>query len=710
MTRFEIKKPGIFKSRFTLKIILLTILPIILISLFSVSTIFQKINELNKNVSTISSETLHSTYAEMITDKNKDIKDKVMLRLDGVLNELNSLRAGSQKLIDHNGSFTSEKGFDSFSWVNKHMVYNKKKNWSNLSKNEFDVSISVWGYLHNKDGSIKQNTRNYISLMSPIMPLMQTVGKNGVKKGWFYVIGPKETPVMIMTPWAQMPEIFDRAYPGHNQHNWWDFFFPGIVESWQGWASGINGVSKNPRDQVTLTPLYEDAGGTGLMVTMFSPLWNKDRTKNFGAAAVDYNLDDITKMIQNEHVGKTGFTFIVQNNGDILDATKDTTKKLELVQNKSLNSGVTVSYFNLKKSKIDALVKLADQFNDDGSSRIVKFANNQGEKYLLVYDKLMDYNLWDNHKILRDKLFIVSIIPDSEISVIQNNIHKEITRLSNETLLFLVGFFLLFALISIICSLWFALQNTRQIRLLSQGLTQVGKKRYNASIDVISKDELGNLAETFNDMTGEISKAYSKLEHYALDLEEKVKERTIYLEEANSRLQQLSQIDGLTKIYNRRHFDIEVDKTWRAYLRLKHPISIIMIDIDYFKKFNDNYGHPEGDKCLCSVASTLKNQLNRSSDIVARYGGEEFIVVACIDKDAALKLADKMRLAIRALSIEHQLSEKKIVTISLGVATTIPTLDKDIAKLIKAADNALYKSKQKGRDAVSTGEYGNEGN
>lgn len=192
-----------------------------------------------------------------------------------------------------------------------------------------------------------------------------------------------------------------------------------------------------------------------------------------------------------------------------------------------------------------------------------------------------------------------------------------------------------------------------------------------------------------------------KLESYTVELEHKVKERTVHLEEANQKLELLSQIDGLTQIYNRRYFDVEIERIWNEYARLNHPIAIIFIDIDYFKNYNDCFGHQEGDACLYSVASALQKQLNRSSDMLARYGGEEFVVVTCTDIDHAYKIAEKMRVSVKALHIEHPLSEKKIVTISLGVASIVPTQANVVTELIKAADMALYESKQNGRDLVS---------
>jgi sigma-B regulation protein RsbU (phosphoserine phosphatase) len=690
-----------------MKIVLLTIIPILLLSTFSILLLVKKINELNSSTAEISINTLHAVYGKMITDNNRDIKEKVILRMDSVLNELNILRAEAQRLIDHSAESPLERNVEYDPWIKEKMVYNLEKHWSNLADNEFNISMSVWGYLHNNDGSFNKKTIAYVSMMAPVKKIMQSIGENGTEKGWFYVTGPKDAPVMIMNPWAQMPKIFDDMYPGHNENNWWDFFFPGMIESWEKWVP-FGSKSKNEKNsQITITPLYKDAGGTGLMVTIFAPLWNKERTKNFGAAAVDYNIKNITNIVKEERVGADGFTFLLQSNGDILDATPDLIKKLELSQRQEVGTGVEVASFNLKKSKIKELAAGAGDVQNISRSKVMEFTDSQGEKFLLAAEELMDYNLWDNktNSIIRDKLYIISIIPQTEVIYIQSKIHNEIAKLSRETLIFLSNVSLLLALISILFAGWYALQSTKQIRAIATGINQVEEKNYAASIEVMSQDELGSLAITFNHMTGEISKAYRGLEKYALELEQKVQERTAHLEEANRKLEELSQIDGLTKIHNRRYFDEKIEEVWREYSRLKHPISIIMIDVDNFKKFNDYYGHQQGDVCLCAVASAIKDQLKRSSDSIARYGGEEFIVIACIDADDASILAEKMRLAVKLLAIEHKSSEGNIVTISLGVASTVPAQDKEINKLVKAADVALYTSKQKGKDMTTVKEY-----
>ena len=188
-------------------------------------------------------------------------------------------------------------------------------------------------------------------------------------------------------------------------------------------------------------------------------------------------------------------------------------------------------------------------------------------------------------------------------------------------------------------------------------------------------------------------------------LEQKVEERTFQLQQANQKLERLSQIDGLTKIYNRRYFDIHLDMMWREHMRNGLPLSIIMLDIDYFKKYNDTYGHQAGDECLCTVTRAIEGSLHRSSDFLARYGGEEFVVITKDDINGSQMLAEKLRHAVEALYLEHSKSSMEFVTISLGVASIIPTKISALTDLIKIADKALYDSKNRGRNRVSIGKF-----
>lgn len=181
---------------------------------------------------------------------------------------------------------------------------------------------------------------------------------------------------------------------------------------------------------------------------------------------------------------------------------------------------------------------------------------------------------------------------------------------------------------------------------------------------------------------------------------EELKELHIELEQKNKELEKLSCIDGLTGISNRRHFDTYIAQEWLRALREKSETSLILVDIDYFKPFNDNYGHQAGDECLRKVARCLDGVLHRPGDMAARYGGEEFVLLLPFtDTRGAVKIAEQMREAIRELAISHGHSGvADRLTVSMGVASTVPSEKSNPADLINEADKALYKAKEQGRD------------
>lgn len=177
------------------------------------------------------------------------------------------------------------------------------------------------------------------------------------------------------------------------------------------------------------------------------------------------------------------------------------------------------------------------------------------------------------------------------------------------------------------------------------------------------------------------------------------KNMELELQEANQQLQALVNVDGLTRIANRRRFDTYLSVEWQRHCRAEQSLALVLIDIDYFKPYNDHYGHQKGDDCLIEVAQTLTKEVKRVTDLVARYGGEEFaIILPTTDLPEALAMAEKMRAAIASLAIPHIGSEMGIVTISLGVSCLIPTPNNSQEILITQADQALYSAKFLGRN------------
>jgi diguanylate cyclase (GGDEF)-like protein len=187
------------------------------------------------------------------------------------------------------------------------------------------------------------------------------------------------------------------------------------------------------------------------------------------------------------------------------------------------------------------------------------------------------------------------------------------------------------------------------------------------------------------------------------ETENRLLQRTQELEIANQKLAKLSFTDGLTGIANRRHFDEMLDFEWERAKRQNQILALGLLDVDWFKKYNDCYGHQMGDECLKQVAKVLTENVSRTGDLVARYGGEEFVfVLSATDGDTALRIAQKICLAFEKLELPHELSDFNFVSVSIGVAAIVPSENFQTKDLIQRADKALYIAKKQGRNQAVT--------
>ena len=187
---------------------------------------------------------------------------------------------------------------------------------------------------------------------------------------------------------------------------------------------------------------------------------------------------------------------------------------------------------------------------------------------------------------------------------------------------------------------------------------------------------------------------------YIIDIT-RIKTAEFELIEANRKLQALSRTDGLTGLANRRHFDEILKNEWARFKRTNKPFSLIMLDIDFFKNYNDRYGHQMGDECLKAIAEVLKNSARRAGDLAARYGGEEFVIIAFdTDLSEAQEMAESIRLSVESLNIKNEDTPFGKVTVSLGVSTISWNEYPDKEHLLKAADAALYQAKAEQRNCV----------
>jgi diguanylate cyclase (GGDEF)-like protein len=206
------------------------------------------------------------------------------------------------------------------------------------------------------------------------------------------------------------------------------------------------------------------------------------------------------------------------------------------------------------------------------------------------------------------------------------------------------------------------------------------------------------LAEYYQTLQQEVEARTRELE---LEIAER-KFTEAALQAANLELQKLAIIDSLTQVANRRWFDEYLTQEWRRMTREKQPLSLILCDIDFFKHYNDTYGHQAGDECLIQVAKAITAAAKRPGDLVARYGGEEFaVILPNTPPQGGVRVAEEIQAIVKQMQLPHPDSQvSQCITLSLGIAGTIPTLDLNANILVTAADRALYRAKKEGRDRL----------
>jgi len=401
------------------------------------------------------------------------------------------------------------------------------------------------------------------------------------------------------------------------------------------------------------------------MIILSSPIYaNRDKQVT---AVIHWNINiekfvDITKRLSQDNE----VVFIVDNSGRIL-AHPDPHMTAE---RRNMNNRAFV------QKGLAGEQGTMEYIDDNNQRKLVYFMPDEMTGWLVCYEIPYEV-LMEHQRKIRDTTLIVMVV--------------------SCLLVVFIGVFMANFVVRPILAL------VRKVEGISQG-------NFTERIKMSYSDEIGELALKFNimaesldAMNGLHAKVEAELRQARDELEIKVEQRTSELTQLNEELQRISLSDGLTGIANRRYFDEYLEREWQRAKKQKTSLALIMLDIDFFKAYNDTYGHLAGDQCLKTIAKTLENRSGQSIDVVARYGGEEFAVILPeADEQEAMVEAELLRLNIEKLGIEHKKSLLTgVVTISVGVAVAIPSQEDTMLTIIHAADQALYNSKKKGRNQVS---------
>jgi diguanylate cyclase (GGDEF)-like protein len=422
----------------------------------------------------------------------------------------------------------------------------------------------------------------------------------------------------------------------------------------------INTVEKK---DINFSPIYSHFVFKEPTITASIPIYEEDTL--IGVFGVDFLMTWLGETLSKLPIGEHGQIFIVDDQQQLVAST--TGEDIFTVEdNQSKNI--------LAKNSINSVTKEVIINSEVQISKESYSLSIQGEKYLIGVDHYTKNGIaWDIYTVLQRNDFLRSM---------------------NRTLVNALMIIMLLSILFIILIYHITKKIVTPIIKLNESAKKLSGGTYHEVLVKNRKDEVGELAQSFNHMGMKLS---SLVNH----LEDEVIARTNELEAKNQILQRMTYIDDLSQISNRRKFNEYIYPAVEGAIQSNQPIGLLMIDIDYFKKYNDLYGHIVGDDCIRMIGSVLKQIVTNNYDLAARYGGEEFVVVLNNTSFEEVKnTANKIHQMIEGLNIKHEASDWGIVTVSIGVVYGIVTSMQSATQVITLADDALYRAKDKGRNLI----------
>jgi diguanylate cyclase (GGDEF)-like protein len=389
-----------------------------------------------------------------------------------------------------------------------------------------------------------------------------------------------------------------------------------------------------------------------------------------GVCATDIILsEELNAFLRNLKISETGIAFILEPSGAIIASS--TSEPITSGSGENTKLLAAQDSANPLIQKATAYLTETYQSLEGVTSDQKMFYLEGGRQYLEVVRFEDKYGLdW----------IVVLVVPEADFM-------EQIHRNTQITVLFCLLALLLTIMIGFLITQWL----TRPLIELNATAQDIAKGEWNKTVALDRGDVIGDLARSLSTMAQQLKESFSTLE-------QRIEERTTELIQLNRELQKQAQIDGLTQVANRRYFDHYLAQEWQKLSLKKQPLALLLCDVDYFKLYNDTYGHQAGDRCLQKIAQVLTDSVHAASDLVARYGGEEFVIILSnTDQEGALVVAKRIFQLLSDLEIPHRTSDKHCVTLSMGIAAIYPTSSSSPRALVMATDLALYTAKAQGR-------------
>lgn len=450
--------------------------------------------------------------------------ERTDLLFDRYHSEVNSLAGSMQTLIDHpelqtaigdvleaDRSFTSP------------LQYNAEGNWWQNGPPEASA-VTVWGYLLDGDRNPLPNVMKDVHDSAAFNIFGPSAMNAGPPKLQMYYIGPRASPILRSTPFTDQGKVFDEVYPGHNETNWWDFFWPDLYENWQSW---IPNPSARPVDsQITMLSPYLDGVTGKIIVSFIQPLLTQDRRDINGVVGVDLTLDQMDEIVRSVKIAETGFAFLSTSAGNILAVTEAGQQTLGVTTDNSQGFDRT-----LARSTQPALASLAmPQDANTVMTRLILNENGQDVPYVALLKQLRPTNLYSGSgPVTREVLSLAFMVPEREIYASLLSAQEEISDATRSILFWQIATVLL--CLMIVLGAVFAISGriTAGLSALADAARRLQAKDYSVRVNIPTRDEVGAVGIAFNKMAEEIS-------YHTENLEQLVEARTQQLEAANQEI------------------------------------------------------------------------------------------------------------------------------------------------------------------------------
>jgi diguanylate cyclase (GGDEF)-like protein len=487
-----------------------------------------------------------------------------------------------------------------------------------------------------------------------------------------------------------------------------------LCHDWAAWDDTYDFIKSNSEDYIESNLGIETFVDNDLSLVYFydtngSVFWGKayDLNNEEEISIHDFSRDSLPQnhplvkmdMTVSELADTSVTGIIITDNGPMMVSSRP------IITSK--NEGPIRGYLIMGQFLNDDLIKSLTEQTRVNFTIYTKL-NSPGKTIKTAKEKLNDSFSYYIELTNDKRLNIYTTYPDiagNPAFLIKTTIPRDIVLSGLKTLRFAL-ISLLMAGICVVAVILYLLQRMifNPITQLTNHTLSIGKTgNFSARLNMKRTDEIGTLGREFDRMVEMIEQQTTVMElvneELTKDIAKRIKAEEA-LQEANQMLENLAMLDGLTQIANRRRFDEFLVMEWKRMMRAAKPLSLIICDVDFFKLYNDQYGHLAGDDCLRLIAQSIKSQVKRSSDFAARYGGEEFaIILPETNKTGALNIAESIREGIRQLKIPHASSAvDEYVTLSLGVSTLVPIPELSHDSLVDLADKALYEAKASGRN------------